>query len=560
AGGVGTAVVRNANSQWHLSDDLNVGVYGTGSLAIQNGGQVSAIHLYVGRHLDASGDIVLTGNNSKLTLFGNAHLGGQLGVDGGVGNLTINSGSTANIQNQLTLWSQGAVNLNGGKLSLGSLNNQGGQFNWNSGTVEFRTNTVLIDALLDKLVGTSHTLGNFQTLSTFSTAGLVVAPGHFTVDGGKVTGHNFTNIGTTAVVRGSMQMTGDFLNDVQGTFLVGGTSQVSFQGSAQNNGTFILDGVTAKSSGGTFTNNGIVMGKGRLDHQVINNGVMAVDANQLMTVAGGNNLGHVQIAGGRMNVTGQLVNEAQGLITGHGVLATSTSSPGAVGLFNNGVVAISGNNFEIHGDVRNTSSGRIITSGNATTTFWDDVEHNGDEIRTSLGSSTVFYGSVTGAAPYTGLGSVFFEGDLKPGNSPANVMFEGNLYFGSTASLDMELGGVLAGSEHDRLTVHGDIFLDGSLYIDLINGFKPNYGDEFLLIDNRGLNSIYGQFDGLDHGSIFTSLGGQKYLVNYQAGVNGRGFALTAVPEPSATILVLLTAGIVAVCRRARGVSRQAEV
>ncbi len=440
----GSALIRNANSHWSATGNLTVGLSGQGRLAIENGANVSAAQLFVGQNAGSSGEISLSGTNSFLTTTGNMALGGSGASDGGMGQLKIGSGSTASVGNQLTLWSQGRLELDGGKLVLTQLNDQGGQFDWQRGTVEFRNNTVLTNPLLDTLLGTSHTLGNFQTLTTGVTGGLVVAPGHFTVDGGKVTGNNFTNIGSTAVVRGSMQMTGDLLNDVQGTFVVGGSGQVVFQGSVQNNGTFIMDSAAAKSSGGSFTNNGTITGKGRLEHQLTNNGIIAVDSGSLLTISGGINHGHTQIAGGRLNVADQWHNESDGLITGHGVLATSTSSPGGVGLFNNGTIAVSGNNFDIHGDVRNTSNGRILTSGNATTTFWDDVEHNGAEIRTSAGSSTVFYGSVTGAGPFTGTGSVFLEGDLKPGNSPANVMFEGDLYFGKNASLVMELGGAAA--------------------------------------------------------------------------------------------------------------------
>ncbi len=552
----GTALVRHANSQWNMTNDLTVGLYGQGDLNVQNGAKVSAANLIVGQHSGSSGEVILSGLNSSLTTTGNVILGGSSNADGGVGHLQVNSGTTANIGNQLTLWSQGHFELNGGRVVLNQIQNQGGNFDWQKGTVEFRNNTVLNDSLLDTMLGTSHTLGNSQTLTTGPTGGFVVAPGHFTVDGGKVTGNNFTNVGTTSVLRGTMQMDGNFLNDVQGTFVVGGTGQVSFQGSAQNNGNLVLDSPAAKSSGGLLSNNGTISGTGTLAHQVANNGIIHVNSGDNLTIHSSsmsNNDGHVQLSNGRLNVTGQLTNGTDGLITGHGVLVTSSATPGNLGLYNFGIMATSGNNLDIHGDVRNVGTGRVLTSGNGTTTFWDDVEHNGLEIRTAHGSSTVFFGSVTGAGSFTGLGGVYFEGDLKPGNSPADVLFEGNLFFSETASLNIELGGLWAGWEYDQLTVFGQASLNGRLNIELLNGFKPHVGDEFMLIENRGSDFLLGEFIGLSQGSSLL-VGGHQFSVNYYGG-SGNDFVLTAVPEPSAGLLLTMAVAGMSLTRRRRAIS-----
>jgi T5SS/PEP-CTERM-associated repeat protein len=541
AGSSGNVLVRHANSLWNMTDELTVGLGGQAKLNVENGAKVSSASLMVGQNAGSTGEVVLSGLNTSLTTTGNVVLGGNSIADGGAGLLQVNSGTTASIGNQLTLWSQGRLELNGGRVVLTQINDQGGQFDWQRGTVEFRNNTVLNDSLLDTLVGTSHTLGNFQTLTTSPTGGLVIAPGHFTVDGGKVTGNNFTNVGTTSVVRGSMQMNGNFLNDVQGTFVIGGTGQASFQGTAQNNGSFVLDGPSAKSLGGVLTNNGTISGTGTLAHQVNNHGSIQLNTGDNLTITSAsmsNNQGHIQLADGRLNVSGQITNEAGGLITGHGVLATSTATPGSHGLSNLGTIAVGGNNLNVHGDVRNIGAGRVITSGNSTTTFWDDVEHNGIEIRTAAGSSTVFYGSVTGAASYTGLGTVFFEGDLKPGNSPADVLFEGDLVFGQTAALNIELGGVLAGLEHDQLTLLGQAWLHGTLSVDFVAGFLPAVGDRFTIIENLGSHPLLGQFNGLTQGSSLTA-GNIEFTVDYFGG-SGQDLVLTAIPEPSSALFLSL--------------------
>ncbi len=94
----------------------------------------------------------------------------------------------------------------------------------------------------------------------------------------------------------------------------------------------------------------------------------------------------------------------------------------------------------ILGDVVNDTGGQIVTSGGATTTIFDDVKHNGDEIRTSSDSRTVTFSQASGAGPYTGDGTVYFEGDLRPGNSPGTVSFDGNVVLGTTSTTQIELG------------------------------------------------------------------------------------------------------------------------
>ncbi len=89
----------------------------------------------------------------------------------------------------------------------------------------------------------------------------------------------------------------------------------------------------------------------------------------------------------------------------------------------------------------------------------------------------MFYGGVTGSGRFTGAGAVYFEGDLLPGNSPANVVFEGDLHLTETANVVFELGGLLAGTQYDQLTVFGDTYLDGALTVNLLDGFMPSGGE-----------------------------------------------------------------------------------
>lgn len=155
-----------------------------------------------------------------------------------------------------------------------------------------------------------------------------------------------------------------------------------------------------------------------------------------MDGVGPTNLGNIELSGGTIEFTKTLSNLANGFISGRGEFRGSTASPGGIGLSNLGVLAFSGGTTDIRGDVQNNAGGHIVNAGGGVLTFYDDVVHNGAEIRTDAGSRTVFFGAQSGAGPFTGTGTVEYAGDLRPGNSPANVTYEGDVLLDSSASRD----------------------------------------------------------------------------------------------------------------------------
>ena len=95
--------------------------------------------------------MTVTGSSS-LSTTGNIAVGGLGIVDGGSGTLTIGSGSVVNAAT-FVLFNGGVVNLEGGRLVIGSLTPFGDQVNFNSGEIAFTTATSLTDSLLDALLG-----------------------------------------------------------------------------------------------------------------------------------------------------------------------------------------------------------------------------------------------------------------------------------------------------------------------------------------------------------------------------------------------------------------------
>jgi PEP-CTERM motif len=167
----------------------------------------------------------------------------------------------------------------------------------------------------------------------------------------------------------------------------------------------------------------------------------------------------------------------------------------------------------------------------------------------AIGSSGGASRSQSGAGSFTGTGTVEYNGDLRPGNSPARVTYEGEVLLNPSATLFAELGGLSPGSQYDEVTVLGSISVGGHLQLQFINGFQPAAGDSFKLIENRGVSPIFGTFIGVPEGGTVTA-SGINFTATYLGG-NGHDFVLTAVPEPGALALGGLAAiGWVAYWRR----------
>jgi len=549
-----------------------VGSSGTGAFTQSGGTNTVDFSLYLGSNSTGSGTYALSG--------GDLAAGSEFVGYDGTGAFT-QTGGTNTVATTLTLavnaGASGTYNLGGGTLTVGSLAKGGGTgtFNFNAGTLNF-AGDLLLDAtsLLDGNlvltgvktlgVGGTTTLGGANTLTldggTFST-GSLANNGGFAFNKGTF---NLTNdnlvVGAGGLFGGSVQFGGNQTVNVTHTTTIDSGSVLALNDSAfssgttNNNGQVALGGVNTNLGGGTVNNAGKITGSGQVSATLNNMGSGEVRANAgdalVFSGTGNTSDGRITLLGGSVDSPQGLTNT--GIISGRGVVATGTT--GATGLTNQGNVAVSGTTDFI-GDVSNTGAGKIVVSGGATATFHDDVTHNGAEIRVSAGSQAVFFGAVSGAGAYTGTGTVFFEGDLRPGNSPALVTVEGDMSLGLLSLTTMELGGLLRGAEYDAFDVGGTLSLGGTLDVvlfDLGGGlFAPSAGDSFDLLT---ATTISGTFDSL----AFPALGGGlAFNLAYLLDPNGIDIArltVQAVPEPASMALVASAlCGVIGLARRRRG-------
>ena len=147
---------------------------------------------------------------------------------------------------------------------------------------------------------------------------------------------------------------------------------------------------------------------------------------------------------------------------------------------------------------------------------------------------------VDGAGTTTG--NIEYAGGYSFGNSPAAVPVD-NVLLDPSNTLILDVGGSTPGSGYDRLDISGLATLDGTLDVDLMDGFTPSAGQSFDLF--AGPTS--GRFSQVNLPALANGLSWNTDNL-YTTG------AVTVVPEPSA--FVLLVIGAVTLlghgCRRKR--------
>jgi hypothetical protein len=320
-------------------------------------------------------------------------------------------------------------------------------------------------------------------------------------------------------------------------------------GGISNIGTIDL-GTGLQITGGTINNLGLVRGNGEIASRLQNTttGEIRVGPGQHLRLTGvtSPNQGLINVTGGTFEVSRNYTNDGDSaLIYARDATLRFNGGLNNGGFEEGGSIGISYGTTDIYGDVNNRIRGVINVSGGANVTFVGDLVQNGTLEVVRVGntiSRAVMFGSFSGAGGFVGGGDVFALGDLRPGNSPASVLMDGNLYFGSGTDSYFELGGLGVG-QFDQILVTGELGLAGDLFVSLIDGFRLTYNDQFLIADVG--NSLSGQFLNFGEGSRVGTYNGIDLFITYAAGDGHSVMLFSAVPEPGyAALLSVLSIGI----------------
>ncbi len=374
----GTALIDGTTSAWTAGGELFLaaGSGGSvGSLSITNGGSLSSVGAHVGAAVGSSASVLISGAGAAWTCSGSFDLGGLSGAAGGAANLTIATAATLQVTapNTLRIYTPGALHLNGGTLSVGSLLiDPGGVFDFSAGTLAILGTGGL-------RLGTTGPLGAIFD----ATAGRSLVAGTLNLDAG-------------AILRMS-----------------GGTVSAT---TLNNSGEIVLGDPLSTLTASVINNNGLIDGDGVIAAPLQNNagGEIRADAGKRVLFTGpafsSVNDGQINLFGGAVEFNQQLTNNPAGRITGRGTII------GHAGLANAGSISLSGGLSDVNATLSNQSGSKVIITGGSTSTFFQAVTNqSGSEFRVSTNSTAVFLGNVTGLGQFTGPGVKDFEASASAG-------------------------------------------------------------------------------------------------------------------------------------------------
>jgi hypothetical protein len=271
-----------------------------------------------------------------------------------------------------------------------------------------------------------------------------------------------------------------------GTLAISGALNLSTGGVLTGTGNVTIASPLNWSGGtmtgtGTFTNNGIAnITGGTLDGKTFNNaGTANVSGFTMSNAATFNNQ-----AGGTINAQADGAGFATG--TGTPILSnqgTFTRSGGG------GTYQITGLQLSNSGTV-NANSGLLLITGGPAGQYTQTgglTQLNGGNVQ--IGDALLLQGGVLGGTGTVTGGASNSGGTARPGLTPGILTVTPSYIQGAGGSLNIELGGLTAGTEYDQLSVTGapgTAMLDGTLDVTLIDGFNPALGNSFTIVTSAG--------------------------------------------------------------------------
>ena len=336
-----------------------------------------------------------------------------------------------------------------------------------------------------------------------------------------------TEFAQVSTASGDLTITG---NGGSGGVLLANSSTVSVgsgtmrvTGTATNTGRGVGIGVHP-SNGGSEIGSLLSTGAGAISVTGTGaGGTAGVEINNASSVIGGNS------AAGDITVTTDSFTGSAGTIRSSGDVTFKPLTPSATIGVAGGTGLLNLDTTEIGLLADGFSSITIGDSTNGTghvdvnsSTFNDPVNVVGGSIDVdglAAGSNAVNLiarsgGTISDGSSATDVtaGTATFDGNVSPGQSPGILNINGNFAFADNDTFTVEIGGTTPGNannNHDQIAATGGVTIGNNVILSTssFNGFSPNVGQEFTIVERNGGT---GTFAGLPEGAEISNFLGSN--------------------------------------------------
>jgi len=506
--GSGTVLVTGTNSTWNTDAGLVIGVEGAGLLSIEAGGRVNSFTGSIGQlTTDATGEVTVTGAdstwiNEELLLIGINGSGSLTIADGGSvtntdANMAFNTGSSASV----TVTGAGSQWNNSQSLDVG-LSGMADLTIADGGSVTNTSARIAVNADSTSTVtvtGAGSTWTNSDQL-------LVGYEGDGTLmisDGGSVT-DTLGRIGDRPAGTGTATVTGagsTWTNSSSLTVGGDGAGELAIEaGGSVTSGSVFIGGDTGSSGEVTVTGDGSTLtssflitvgGVGTAQLTIFDGGSVSSRWGFIGRLAGSTGTATVGGAGSSWTVSEWLS------IGGD----FSTGVDGGTGTLN----VLAGGAVDVAEDTVLFPNGLLRLQGGTLSTAEISFEGGGQFLWNSGTLHVDIYnGDLTNPS----------GGTLAPGRSAGSTTILGNYTQSAGATLEIEIGGTATATQFDFVDVTGTATFGGELELALINGFVPDANDEFIVFNaDEDLLSFFANAGNGQRVDTIEGLG--SFLVHY---------------------------------------------
>jgi len=257
-------------------------------------------------------------------------------------------------------------------------------------------------------------------------------------------------------------------------------------------GTFTIDGSFTHINGTDSFLGGTVVGQPVLRHTTLDFDTVGFADAADIRLEGTNNLTTDVPAATTLRLFGASGGSTQTLNVDTASTFAGTTEITSSGGGYSSHITVTGGNFQNQGLVEALPGAGGIRKITADTENSGTINLQGTNLTMQGATTNLAGGRFTGTGSLIPNSTILNDGVFAPGSEVGTLGVTGSWTQSASGRLAIDVGGLVAGTDHDKLTVSSTATLGGELRLASFNGFTPQFGDTFEVLT---AGTISGTFD-----------------------------------------------------------------